>query len=140
MAELIELRKGLIIWVWYKGRGFETHLLNFTMLHGICFSNIKSLVLPYTHCAPTPEPLLFPPVPLCSPAPVHALLKQLENVNLSIHIYLYIHIYLSIYIYLPIYGSVFSNDYCYLSIFPSCNLTNFFSLCLSIYAQLPQKF
>ena len=34
----LELRK-------WKGKGYEGHLLNYTILRGICFSSVKSLLI-----------------------------------------------------------------------------------------------
>ena len=45
LAEIIELRKGLIIWVAEEGGVYEGHLLNHTILRSICFSSVRSLFL-----------------------------------------------------------------------------------------------
>ena len=43
LAEILDLRKGFIIWVAYKGRGVERHSLYCTKCCTICWSILKSL-------------------------------------------------------------------------------------------------
>ena len=44
LAIIIDLRKGVISLVPEKGRGYEGHLLNYTILRGIWFTSVNSLL------------------------------------------------------------------------------------------------